>query len=161
MKQGTHEQDPLQPHAHEPNPAPPSADPTFTLTTPDGRVVTITLAQLRGLPPSTLPNCYIFSTGHGTSGPFAFTGAKLVDLVQAYTETTWSQVEVVSGDGFGNRVTADELLNPDPAGSILLAYAIDGTPMTREQGLVRLIVPSETDDALRQVKWIGQINVRR
>jgi hypothetical protein len=160
MQQCHHEHDPLQPHAHEPNPDPPSTDPTFTLTTPDGRVVTITLAQLRGLPPSTLPNCYIVSTGHGTSGPFAFTGAKLVDLVQTYTETVWSQVEVVSGDGFGNRLTAEELLNPDPAGPILLAYAIDGTPMTRAQGLVRLVVPSETDDALRQVKWIGQINVR-
>jgi hypothetical protein len=40
-----------------------------------------------------------------------------------------------------------------------LSYAIDGTPLTRAQGLVRLIVPSETDDALRQVKWVQRIEV--
>jgi hypothetical protein len=31
--------------------------------------------------------------------------------------------------------------------------------MTRKQGLVRLVVPTETDDALRQVKWIAEIRV--
>ena len=36
----------------------------------------------------------------------------------------------------------------------------DGQPLTRDAGLVRLIVPSETDDALRQVKWISHIEVR-
>ncbi len=39
----------------------------------------------------------------------------------------------------------------------LLAYIKDGVSLTRAQGLVRLIVPSETDDALRQVKWVGRI----
>jgi hypothetical protein len=31
--------------------------------------------------------------------------------------------------------------------------------MTREQGLVRLIVPSEENDALRQVKWVARIDI--
>lgn len=84
----------------------------------------------------------------------------MIDLVEQYVETEWSQLEVISADGFGNRLAAEELLQPDPAGPILLAYAIDGRPMTRREGLVRLIVPSETDDALRQVKWIGRINIR-
>jgi hypothetical protein len=34
---------------------------------------------------------------------------------------------------------------------------MEGQPLTREQGLVRMIVPSERDDALRQVKWVGKI----
>ena len=42
---------------------------------------------------------------------------------------------------------------------MLLAYTLDGAPLTREQGLVRLIVPSEIDDALRQVKWLAMITI--
>lgn len=152
--------DPLQPHSHEPNPEPPSADPAFTLTLPDGRTTIITVADLRQLPATTLANCFIVSTGHGTSGPFTFTGTRLIDLVAHFVETTWSQVEVISADGFGNRVLAEEMLQAGPAGPILLAYAIDGRPMTRPEGLVRLIVPSETGDALRQVKWIGRVKIR-
>jgi hypothetical protein len=34
---------------------------------------------------------------------------------------------------------------------------LNGQPLTRAQGLIRLIVPAETDDALRQVKWVTQI----
>jgi len=152
--------DPLQPHSHEPNPEPPSASPDFTLTLPDSRTVAVAVGDLRQLPETTLANCTIVSTGHGPSGPFIFTGTRLIDLVEHFVKTGWSQVEVISADGFGNRIAAEELLQPDPAGPILLAYAIDGRPMTRPEGLVRLIVPNETDDALRQVKWIGRVNIR-
>ncbi len=151
--------DPLHPHAHDPNPDPPSADPNITLTHSDGRSQPITPADLSTLPQTEIANCYIVSTGHGTSGPFAFAGVTLLDVIKHYVNLHWSQVEVISGDGFGTRVTAAELHHPHPAGPILLALSINDEPMTREQGLVRLIVPSERDDALRQVKWIGQINV--
>ena len=83
----------------------------------------------------------------------------MLDLVRRMVEAPWSEVEVISADGFGNRVVKEELLEPDPAGPILLAYAIDGRTMSREEGLVRLVVPSERDDALRQVKWVGRIRV--
>ena len=121
------------------------------------------LAHLEKLPQTSVAGCYIVSTGHGTSGPFTFTGAALLDLIhsQLRPDTLWSQVEVISADGFGNRILAHELLQPQPMGRpILLAYAIDGQKMSRQQGLVRLIVPGETDDALRQVKWVGRIIVR-
>jgi hypothetical protein len=39
----------------------------------------------------------------------------------------------------------------------LLATARDGIPLTRADGLVRLIDPRETNDALRQVKWVAEI----
>jgi DMSO/TMAO reductase YedYZ molybdopterin-dependent catalytic subunit len=52
----------------------------------------------------------------------------------------------VAGGGVGSR-------------PVLLAYMLDGAPLARGQGLVRLIVPSETDDALRQVKWLATITI--
>lgn len=155
-----YEHDPLQPHSHDPNPEPPSPDPTFTLHTPGGGKVAVTVDDLHALPTARVADCYIVSTGHGTSGPFTFDGVRLLDLVDHYVADPWSQVEVISTDGFGNRVYRKELESPDPAGPILVAHTVDGQPMKREEGLVRLIVPSEKDDALRQVKWIGQINVR-
>jgi hypothetical protein len=154
----TNEHDPLQPHSHEPNPEPPSADPSFILRLANGREEQITLEQLKRLPTHKLDNRYIVSTGHGTSGPFTFAGVPLVELVTHYAGQAWSQVEVISADGFGNRVTRTELLEAKGK-PVILAYELDGRPMTRQQGLVRLIVPTETDDALRQVKWVGRINI--
>jgi hypothetical protein len=155
--------DPLRPHTHDPNPEPPSADPTFVFVYPAGREVTITVPELEQLPLTSISNCYIVSTGHGTSGPFTFAGVTLLDLAQSRLseQEAWSQVEVISADGFGNRVLKSELLDPDPAGPIVLSYLLDGQKMTRQQGLVRMIVPSEKDDALRQVKWIRRIVVSK
>ena len=156
--------DPLRPHSHEPNPEPPSTDPAFVFVAADGGQRLISPDFLEKLPQTSLPDCYIVSTGHGTSGPFEFSGVSLLDFVRSQLPagSQWSQVEVISADGFGNRVTADELTNPRlPERPIILSHQIDGQSMTRQQGLVRMIVPSETDDALRQVKWIGRIVVRR
>ena len=151
--------DPLQPHSHEPNPAPPSEDSSFKLVGVDGRSLSITVHDLQKLPKTSVGNCYIVSTGHGTSGPFTFSGVTLLDFANHFCKEAWTQLEVVSADGFGNRVFAEELHQPDPAGPILLAYEMNGEPLTRAQGLVRMIVPSERDDALRQVKWVGGIRV--
>lgn len=153
--------DPLQPHSHEPNPKPPSTDATFELLLPNGRSQSITVADLQRLPSTSISNCTIVSTGHGTSGPFTFTGVTLLTFITHYCREPWAQVEVVSADRFGNRVLAKELYQPDAAGPILLAYGMDGQPLSREQGLVRMIVPSEKDDALRQVKWVGVVRVKR
>ena len=70
----------------------------------------------------------------------------------------WHYVDLVSADGFGTRLTPADLAAEDERPS-LLAYMQDGVPLTRAQGLVRLIVPSETDDALRQVKWLATITI--
>ncbi|MEZ4592821.1 MAG: molybdopterin-dependent oxidoreductase [Chloroflexota bacterium] len=151
--------DPLQPHSHEPNPATPGEDPSFVLVGVNGRSRTITVQDLQLLAKTSVGNCTIVSTGHGSSGPFTFSGVTLLDFVNHFCKETWSQLEVISADGFGNRVFAEELHQPDPAGPILLAYEMDGEPLTRKQGLVRMIVASERDDALRQVKWVGEIRV--
>jgi hypothetical protein len=129
---------------------------------PGGGETTLGVSDLQRLPVAIVDDCTIVSTGHGTSGPFAFTGVRLADVMAAYVDPgqSWSQVEVISGDGFGTRLRREEMDLPGPSGQIVLAYAVDGAPMTRAQGLVRLIVPAETDDALRQVKWVSQITVR-
>ncbi len=154
--------DPLQPHSHDPNPEPPGSDAAFWLILPDTTQVRITPAQLQTMPRCTVPNCFIVSTGHGTSGPFTFDGVTLLHLLQRYLlpGQPWSQVEVISGDGFGTRIWAAELTSPGITRPILLSDTVDGTPLSREQGLVRLIVPAETDDALRQIKWVRTVHVR-
>jgi hypothetical protein len=69
----------------------------------------------------------------------------------------WQHIDLVSADGFGTRLAPEDM----DAGERppLLAYWVEGQPMTRAQGLVRLIVPSETDDALRQVKWLAAVTI--
>lgn len=160
MPTPTHSSEPewLHGHPHEPNPSPPSADATLTLVLPDGTGHAVDLEALAQLPQTQVADCYIMSTGHASSGPFTFGGVRLADLVQTYVpgDLKWTALDVISGDGFGNRVTARELLNMSDA-PLLLATHVDGIPLTRAAGLVRLIVPSETDDALRQVKWVARI----
>ena len=152
--------DPLAPHAHEPNPAPPSPDADLTLLLPDGSTVRVGPDRLRLSRAATVGNCYIVSTGHGTTGPFSFTGPPLLDLVRQHWPGGWTQVEVVSADGFGTRMTRAELTAPTTR-PILLAHTRDRLPLDRAAGLVRLIVPSETDDALRQVKWVARVRIVR
>jgi DMSO/TMAO reductase YedYZ molybdopterin-dependent catalytic subunit len=153
-------EDPLRPHSHEPNLEPPGNDPSFRLALPDGTEREVSVADLKALPATTVRDCYIVSTGHGTSGPFTFTGVALSDFVAAY----WPggsgphEIEVASADGFGTRLASPELSLPNGRPP-LLSYAIDGEPMSRHQGLVRLVVPGERDDALKQVKWVGNITL--
>lgn len=146
-------------HAHEPNPAPPSPETHFTVQLPGGNVVTWDVADLQRLPTTTVPDCYIVSTGHGTSGPFTFAGVRLQAFLTHVLgqKTTWDQVDVVSSDGFGTRLAAADLAQEATDRPSLLAHTLNGQPLTRTQGLIRLIVPVETDDALRQVKWVARI----
>ncbi len=153
----------LHAHIHEPNPAPPVADMSFVLTRPDGTLVAIPVAALAALPQQSVSGCYIISTGHGTSGPFQFEGVTLGDLLAAYAVATCEYADVISADGFGTRILQGEIwqgvTHTLAARPILLATRCDGKPLTRAQGLVRLIVPHETGDALRQVKWVARIEV--
>ena len=140
-------------HAHDPNPNPHSADPAFVLSRPEHPPLSISPANLLALPVTTFENCYIISTGHGISGPFSFSGVTLSQLIDHYAPAGWSAAQIVGGDGFGAMVTVGEF------GQALLAHTRNGRPLGRQQGLIRLIIPSEQDDALRQVKWVSQINL--
>lgn len=151
----------LHGHAHDPNPRPPSADATLFFQYENEPEITLSVEELRHYPQALVEGCYIVSTGHGTTGPFNFGGVQLRDLVIACLPigAVWDHVDVISADNFGTRIRAGELLADPGLHPILLAYQLDGKPLTREQGLVRLVVPSETDDALRQVKWVARVEV--
>jgi hypothetical protein len=153
--------DPLRPHRHDPNPEPPTAAKTLRVVGPAGRELPMAPADLRRLPRTTIPRYAIVSTGHGTSGPFSFGGVTLLDLLQGLDLLPAGpfQLEIISADGFGNRVEGEEVVAGTAAGPILLSDELDGRPMTRGEGAVRLIVPSETDDALRQVKWVETVRI--
>ena len=144
--------DPLQPHRHDNNESPPHHDATVVLIRPNGQQATYTLADLAALPQSTLT--YSFTTDHGTHGPYLLSGVALRDLV---TERDFQEIEVISADGFGNRLFVEEL--GDQNRPILLCTHSDGKQLKRSLGLVRLVVPTETDNALRQIKWVAQIRL--
>ena len=156
-------------HAHDPNLLPPEGDGHFVVRIPSGLEIPFTTAALAQLPYSEIDGCLIVSTGHGTSGPFTFGGVLLTDLLshvlgqavgqaagQAEGLTALRQVDVISADGFGTRLFPAHLAGGEP---ILLAYRRDGQLLTRAQGLVRLVVPTERDDALRQVKWVARVEI--
>jgi DMSO/TMAO reductase YedYZ molybdopterin-dependent catalytic subunit len=146
-------------HAHDPNLVAPPGDGSFDVRLPAGQRVHLPLSYLRSLPSTTVGQCYIVSTGHGTSGPFVFGGVRLeVLLAHLLAGASWEVLDVISADGFGTRLTPGDLQGAGQP--ILLAYDLDGTPLTRARGLVRLVVPSETDDALRQVKWVDRIEIQ-
>lgn len=145
------------PHAHDPNPSPPTDDPTVTLARGESKIA-LGPTTLRDFPQRTVANCYIVSTGHGTSGPFSFSGVPLAALIARYHPEPWRLVDVISADGFRTRLPAEEVIQADDL-PIILALSVDGRPLTRQEGLVRLIVPQELDDALRQVKWVKELRV--
>ena len=146
------------PHSHDPNPTPPGEDSALMLYA-GSKAMRLTVNDLILLPQFTLHDCYIVSTGHGTSGPFTFEGVKLTDLVDRYTNFLWDYADVISGDGFRTRITFAALNSMEDRPAIL-ALRINGRLLSRAEGLVRLIVPTENDDALQQVKWISEIRVR-
>lgn len=148
-------------HRHDPNPEPPPGDPEIIAHLPDGTAVRLDIATLQMLPCREIRGCYIVSTGHGTSGPFVFGGVLLADLLVHLVPGAdpWQWVDVVSGDGFGTRLTPADLADEASSQPPLLAYRLDGEEMTRQAGLVRLIVPAETEDALKQVKWVARIEI--
>jgi hypothetical protein len=154
-------------HAHNPNPLAPQGDGGFGVRLPGSEEIAISIETLAQLPLCEVDGCLIVSTGHGVSGPFTFAGVRLDKLLVyaaaqaeglAAGRPAWRQVDVIIADVFGTRLAPADLVGLDGR-PILLAYRRNGQPLTREQGLVRLIVPQERDDALRQVKWVARIEV--
>lgn len=151
----------LHSHPHAPNPHAPSGDGSFQLVLPGG-TRPVPVHRLHTYPYFEVPECYIVSTGHGTSGPFRFGGVRLLDLLHAElpADTAWDAVDVVSADDFGARLARATIEQAPALRPPLLATRLDGAMLARAQGLVRLIVPTETGDALLQVKWVERVIVR-
>lgn len=151
--------DPLRPHSHANNPVPPDVDTTIQLYLPNQDLIEITLEDLDTNYPQSVIQSYTYQTDHGRHGPYRLEGVFLEDLITQHLEqdVDWNQIEVLSADGFGNRIYKSELLEASEA--ILLCLKSNGATLTRQHGLVRLVVAFETDNALRQVKWVRTINV--
>lgn len=155
-------EDPFQPHSHDNNPLPPDENTDISIFYNGELATRISLDELKtrfsqdGIP------TYLYTTDHGTHGPYHLDGVALGSLIRALLppEAKWEEVEVVSADGFGNRVFAHELEPAEPEDPILLCYGSNGKPLKRAHGLIRLVVPSETDNALRQIKWVREIRVK-
>ncbi len=153
-------------HSHEPNPTPPPGDGAFLLidaTAQPARTVVVDAPALGSLPRVEVAGCFIVSTGHGTSGPFRFGGVRLLELVAwaLGPNAPFGCVDLESADGFGTRLTHAALHAAPPNRPALLADTLNGAPLLRAQGLVRLIVPTETNDALQQVKWLARVTIQR
>lgn len=149
----------LPPHSHEPNPSSPTGDPSISIV--DGEnTFSLHPEDLGNHPQILVDNCYILSTGHGTSGPFTFGGVTLAGLLAHFHPGSWQAVHVISADNFQTRLYPAEV-SAAADRPVLLALSVDGRPLSRDEGLVRLIVPQEKDDALRQVKWVREIRIIR
>ena len=151
--------DALRPSHHHNNPLPPDDNSDILLICSDAREYSLSPQDLQALPASSLQAQY-FHTDHGRHGPYNLLGVSLLALIQLKEGVTspWQSIELISADGFGNRVLRQELeISPQ---DFLLCYQSNGKPLTRENGLVRLVVASEQNSALRQVKWLRLIRVR-
>ncbi len=144
--------DPLQPDHHHNNQRPPDDDTTISVINPDGAQLDFSLATLVSFPQSELT--YSFSTDHGKHGPYRLSGVALRDI---FVGLTFTVAEVLSADAYGTRIYAHEINRSDQP--ILLCTHKDGHLIGRNEGLIRLIVPSETDNALRQIKWVRHITL--
>jgi DMSO/TMAO reductase YedYZ molybdopterin-dependent catalytic subunit len=124
-------------------------------------MLVLAVEDLALLPQCSVAGCFIVSTGHGGSGPFTFTGVTLADLLQTVLagSVSYRYVDIIGADGFGTRLYPADIAGRMPGRSPLLALQVDGRPLDRAQGLVRLVAPDETDDALRQVKWVKRIDI--
>lgn len=146
------------PRSHEPHPFPPSGNADLRVTGPDLKPLVFAVADLRRLPAIAQTDCFIVSTGHGASGPFRFEGPTLATLAFHCGITDFAGVRVAGGDGFFTLLTAPETTEARTGSTAMLALTRDGMALTREQGLVRLVVPTEKRDALKQIKWVSHID---
>lgn len=147
--------DPLQPHSHDNNLVIPGEHTYIDLYHAEQHLHRLTIDALAAYPQSSLT--YSYTTDHGPHGPYVLSGVALIDVVPAGFTATLREIEVISADGFGNRIFAEEL--GDKIRPILLATHSDRAALSRQNGLVRLVVPSETDNALRQIKWVQTLRL--
>jgi len=151
--------DPLRPHSHANNRTPPDDETTIELKVLNNETIQIDIEALQTKYAMSVIKSYTYQTDHGKHGPYKLEGVSLVDLINHHLpdDAAWAQAEVLSADGFGNRIYKQELIQSEEP--ILLCFKSNDEALKRNQGLVRLVVPFETDNALRQVKWVRTINI--
>jgi len=103
----------------------------------------------------------------GAIGNAEWAGARLVDVLEAagFSEEKFPEARHVIFEGldmepdgghFGASITIEKAA--DPRGDVLLAYEMNGEPLTRDHGYpVRVLAPGVI--GARNVKWLGRIEV--
>ncbi len=142
------------------------------------RATDFSLADLRGMPPTEFAAGYECSGNsgrslQGLSSCGRFTGVPLRNLLTRVGVQSEAREVVFFGTDrgaqevvfrketfnleqqFGRSITLENAMKPDP----LLAYALNGEPLRREQGFpVRLIMPGWY--GMANVKWLAQIHLQ-
>lgn len=114
----------------------------------------LSLDDLKKNYPQSVIEAYTYVTNHGTFGPYRLEGVSLLDLIPE-SLTDWSEIKVIGADGFSNTLTRAELSEAkEPA---MLYYLRDGQALEPQHGPIRLVVPTETDNAIRQIKWVQRV----
>ncbi len=136
---------------------PPDDITAITVTLPDGSQQTIDVADLAQMKRSAVS--YSFVTDHGVHGPYRLGGVALSDLLTAVlpADMEFGRVSVISADDFATTFDKDDLRPNDTP--MLLCDSSDDQQLTRQRGLIRLVVPADHDDALRQIKWVRTIAI--
>jgi len=103
----------------------------------------------------------------GAIGNAEWAGARLVDVLEAagFSEDKFPEARHVIFEGldmepdgghFGASITIEKAI--DPRADVLLAYEMNGEPLTRDHGYpVRVLAPGII--GARNVKWLGKIEV--
>ena len=100
----------------------------------------------------------------GAIGNASWTGVRLIDLLDSLgmklNEESFKHVQLegldcdMTGQSYGASISADVAFDPNK--SVLLAYEMNGEPLTRDHGFpVRFVAPGVT--GARNVKWLGKI----
>lgn len=140
-----------QPHRHDNNETPPDEKLDIWLELPQQKIC-VWPTYWPTYPRHELP-AYTYTTDHGRHGPYRLAGVSLKTIIHTHWTNPFAAVIVISADGFGNRITSQELW-ADGGKQILLCDESNGRALPRTAGAIRLVVPRETDNALRQIKWV-------
>jgi DMSO/TMAO reductase YedYZ molybdopterin-dependent catalytic subunit len=157
----------------------PADNPGWNLTLAGDTVRTLSLDDVRDLPPRTGYG-YAVSTVGIRYGPYVCTGVPLRDLVSRVGDMgTRDQVWISAPDGYlwvfdrdqldGNGfVTFNENLKeiPSPPLTILLMYEQDGRPLTYDDGgPLRVAIVSDAPGVVTEgsawVKWVNRIEIHK
>jgi DMSO/TMAO reductase YedYZ molybdopterin-dependent catalytic subunit len=138
----------------------------------------LSLAELRAMRPTELTAGFECSGNsgrsvQGLSSNGRWTGVRLTDLLKkagmqprarevvffgvdhGVEEVVFRQQTFKLDQQFGRSITLENAMKPEP----LVAYALNGEPLTREQGFpVRLIMPGWYGVA--NVKWLGEVHLQ-
>ena len=115
---------------------------------------TITVTGIKAMPP--LETQAILKRSNGMTHTDTWKGTPLNAILDANgVARPFKELKIQAWDGYVGRVSFDVASKPDT----MMAYMMDGKPIAKEDGPVRLVVPSE--DGFYWIRMITKIEVIR